>query len=107
LLAARSVGGTLSVYAATKGAVDTLVRHFAFILGPRGIRVNGVAPGIVQTDMSSFAKTDQGREYALGIQALKRLAKPEDIAAAIAFLVSDDARWIVGDTVHVDGGSKL
>ncbi len=106
-LAAHTVVGTLSAYAATKGAIDTLVKHFAFALGPRGVRVNAVAPGIVQTDMSNFTKTDAGRDYALGIQALKRLAEPEDIAGAVAFLASDDARWISGDTIHVDGGSKL
>lgn len=106
-LAARAVVGTLSVYAATKGAVDTLVKHFASVLGPRGVRVNAVAPGIVQTDMSNFTKTDAGRDYALGIQALKRLAEPGDIAGVVAFLASDDARWITGDTIHVDGGSKL
>jgi 3-oxoacyl-[acyl-carrier protein] reductase len=106
-LAAHAVVGTVSAYAATKGAVDTLVKHFAFALGPRGIRVNAVAPGIVQTDMSNFTKTDTGRDYALGIQALKRLAEPADIAGAVAFLASDEAHWITGDTVHVDGGSKL
>jgi 3-oxoacyl-[acyl-carrier protein] reductase len=106
-LAAHAVVGTLSAYAATKGAVDTLVKHFASVLGPRGIRVNAVAPGVVQTDMSNFTRTDAGRDYALGIQALKRLAEPEDIAGAVAFLASDDARWITGDTIHVDGGSKL
>ncbi|MBW4091693.1 MAG: SDR family oxidoreductase [Proteobacteria bacterium] len=106
-LAARSVVGTLSAYAATKGAVDTLVKHFAVVLGPHGVRVNAVAPGIVQTGMSKFTQTDAGRDYALGIQALKRLAEPEDIAGAIAFLASNDARWITGDTIHVDGGSKL
>ena len=99
--------GTLSAYAATKGAVDTLVKHFATALGPRGIRVNAVAPGVVQTDMSSFTKTEAGREIALGMQALKRLAQPEDIATVVAFLASDDAHWITGDTVRVDGGSKL
>jgi NAD(P)-dependent dehydrogenase (short-subunit alcohol dehydrogenase family) len=106
-LAAHAVVGTLPAYAATKGAVDTLVKHFAAALGPHGIRVNAVAPGVVQTDMSNFAKTDAGRDYALGIQALKRLAEPEDIAPAVAFLASDDARWITGDTIRVDGGSKL
>jgi NAD(P)-dependent dehydrogenase (short-subunit alcohol dehydrogenase family) len=105
-LAARSALGN-PAYAATKGAVDTLVRHFAFILGPRGIRVNAVAPGIVHTDMSNFTKTDEGRTFALGIQALKRLAQPDDIAGVVAFLASDDARWITGGTVRVDGGSKL
>ena len=106
-LAARAAVGTLFAYAATKGAVDTLVRHFAAALGPRGVRVKGVAPGIVQTDMSNFTKTDGGRDYALGLQALKRLAEPDDIAGVVAFLASDEARWITGDIVHVDGGSKL
>jgi 3-oxoacyl-[acyl-carrier protein] reductase len=90
-LAARSVVGNISAYASTKGAVDTLVKHFAFILGPRGIRVNAVAPGVVATDMSNFAKTEDGRDFTLGIQALKRIAHPDD----------------TGDIIHVDGGSKL
>jgi NAD(P)-dependent dehydrogenase (short-subunit alcohol dehydrogenase family) len=106
-LAARDAVGTLSVYAATKGAVDTLAKHFAFVLGARGIRVNAVAPGVVQTDMSNFTKTDAGRDYTLGMQALKRLAEPDDFGGVVAFLASDDARWITGDTIHVDGGSKL
>jgi NAD(P)-dependent dehydrogenase (short-subunit alcohol dehydrogenase family) len=106
-LAARASVGTLPAYAATKGAVDTLVKHFAVLLGERGIRVNAVAPGVVQTDMSSFTKTDAGREYTLSIQALKRIAQPDDIGGVVAFLASDAARWITGDTVHVDGGSKL
>ncbi|GLS23853.1 short-chain dehydrogenase [Labrys miyagiensis] len=106
-LAARASVGTIPAYAATKGAVDTLVKHFAAALGPRGIRVNAVAPGIVQTDMSNFTKTDAGRDFALGIQALKRLAEPDDIGGAVAFLASDEARWITGDTLRVDGGSKL
>ncbi|MGV2292333.1 SDR family oxidoreductase [Trinickia sp. YCB016] len=106
-LAARASVGTLAAYAATKGAIDTLVKHFASALGERGIRVNAVAPGVVPTDMSSFAKTDAGRDFTLSIQALKRMAEPDDIGAAVAFLASDDARWITGDTLHVDGGSKL
>ncbi|MGC2508506.1 MAG: SDR family oxidoreductase, partial [Candidatus Acidiferrales bacterium] len=106
-LAAHASVGNISAYAATKGAIDTLVRHFAVALGPRGIRVNAVAPGIVATDMSNFAKTDEGRNYAMGMQALKRMAQPDDIGSVVAFLASDDARWITGDTVRVDGGSKL
>ena len=106
-LAAHAAVGTLSAYAATKGAVDTLVKHFAAVLGARGIRVNAVAPGVVQTDMSNFTKTDAGRNYTLGMQALKRLAEPDDIAGVVAFLASEEARWITGDTIHVDGGSKL
>jgi NAD(P)-dependent dehydrogenase (short-subunit alcohol dehydrogenase family) len=57
--------------------------------------------------MSSFAKTDVGRDLTLGMQALKRIAQPDDIGGVIAFLASDEARWITGDTVRVDGGSKL
>jgi NAD(P)-dependent dehydrogenase (short-subunit alcohol dehydrogenase family) len=106
-LVARASAGTLPAYAATKGAIDTLVKHFAAALGSRGIRVNAVAPGVVETDMSSFTKTEAGRESALGMQALKRLAQPDDIAPVVAFLASEDARWITGDSLHVDGGSKL
>jgi len=106
-LAARASVGSLSAYAATKGAIDTLVKHFAAALGPRGIRVNAVAPGVVETDMSNFTRTEAGREVALGMQALKRLAQPDDIGPVVAFLASDAARWITGDTVNVDGGSRL
>jgi NAD(P)-dependent dehydrogenase (short-subunit alcohol dehydrogenase family) len=106
-LAAHATVGALSAYAATKGAIDTLVKHFASALGDRGIRVNAVAPGVVDTDMSKFARSDAGRDFTLGIQALKRIAQPDDIAAAVVFLASDEARWITGETLRVDGGSKL
>ena len=106
-LVARSAVGTLPAYAATKGAIETMVKYFAAALGSRGVRVNAVAPGVVETDMSSFTKTPEGREVALGLQSLKRLAQPADIAAAVTFLATDDARWVTGDSQHVDGGSKL
>jgi NAD(P)-dependent dehydrogenase (short-subunit alcohol dehydrogenase family) len=106
-LAAHASVGTLAAYAATKGAIDTLVKHFASALGPRGIRVNAVAPGVVATEMSNFTKTDAGRDFTLGMQALQRLAQPDDIGDVVAFLASDGARWVNGDTVRVDGGSKL
>ncbi|WP_419729390.1 SDR family NAD(P)-dependent oxidoreductase [Lichenicola sp.] len=104
---ARTAIGTLAAYAATKGAIDTLVRHFAQGLGARGIRVNAVAPGVVDTDMSSFTKSETGRQVTLAMQALKRIAQPDDIAGSVAFLASDEARWITGHTLSVDGGSKL
>jgi 3-oxoacyl-[acyl-carrier protein] reductase len=113
-LGARSVVGKPSLndpsilaYASTKGALETLVKHWAAILGPRGIRVNGIAPGVIDTDMSNFTKTEAGREVALEMQALKRIGKPEDIADVVAFVASDRARWITGASIPVDGGSKL
>jgi 3-oxoacyl-[acyl-carrier protein] reductase len=98
---------SILAYAATKGALETLVKNWAAILGPRGIRVNAVAPSVIDTDMSSFTKTEAGREVALGMQALKRIGKPEDIADVVAFLASDGARWITGASIPVDGGTKL
>lgn len=98
---------SILAYASTKGALETLVKNWAAILGPRGIRVNAVAPGVIDTEMSNFTKTEGGREIALGMQALKRIGKPEDIADVIAFLASDGARWITGASIPVDGGSKL
>jgi 3-oxoacyl-[acyl-carrier protein] reductase len=98
---------SLLAYASTKGALETLVKNWAAILGPQGIRVNAVAPGVIDTDMSNFTKTEAGRDAALGMQALKRIGKPEDVADVVAFLASDAARWITGASIPVDGGSKL
>ncbi|HZR31193.1 MAG TPA: SDR family oxidoreductase [Terriglobales bacterium] len=98
---------SLLAYTSTKGALETLVKNWAAILGPRGIRVNAVAPGVIDTDMSNFAKTEEGREVTLGMQALKRIGTPKDIADVVAFLASDGARWITGASIPVDGGSKL
>jgi 3-oxoacyl-[acyl-carrier protein] reductase len=94
-------------YSATKGALETLVKNWAAILGPKDIRVNAVAPGVIDTDMSNFTKTEAGREVTLEMQALKRIGKPEDVAVVVAFLASDAARWITGASIPVDGGSKL
>jgi 3-oxoacyl-[acyl-carrier protein] reductase len=79
-LGARAVVGkpdldnaSILAYAATKGAIETLVKNWAAILGPRGIRVNVVAPGVIDTGMSNFTKTEAGRDLVLGMQALKRI----------------------------------
>ena len=97
----------VSAYAASKGAIDTMVKHFALALGPRGIRVNAIAPGFIETDMPNLTKTEEGRATIIGMQALKRIAQPPDVASVVVFLASDEARWITGDTVYVDGGSRL
>src|SRR3984957_12022904 len=111
---ARTVAGkpglenpSILAYAATKGAIETLVKNWAAILGPRGIRVNAVAPGVIDTDMSNFTKTEASRELALVMQAFKRIGKPADVEDVVAFLASDAARWITGASIPVDGGSKL
>ncbi len=96
---------SILAYASTKGALETLVKNWAAILGPSGIRVNAVAPGVIDTDMSSFTKTEAGSEAALGMQALKRIGEPEDVADVVAFMASDAARWITGARIPVDGGS--
>ena len=113
-LGARAVVGKQGVenpsilaYASTKGALETLVKNWAATLGPQRHRVNAVAPGVIETDMSNFTKTEAGREVALGMQALKRIGRPEDVADVVAFLASDGARWITGASIPVDGGSKL
>jgi Enoyl-(Acyl carrier protein) reductase len=68
---------------------------------------NAVAPGVIDTDMSNLVKTDEGKSFVLGMQALKRIGQPDDVGSVVAFLASQDARWITGDIIRVDGGSKL
>jgi 3-oxoacyl-[acyl-carrier protein] reductase len=83
------------------------VKHWATMLGPRGIRVNAVAPMIIETNISNFTKTEAGRNLALNMQSLKKIGKPDDVADVISFLASDGARWITGASIPVNGGSKL
>ena len=99
--------GTIPAYAATKGAIDTMVKHFASLLGERLIRVNAVAPGVVATETSNFTKTDAGRDFRIRHAGVQTPSQPDDIGGVVAFLASNDARWITGDTLHVDGGSRL
>jgi 3-oxoacyl-[acyl-carrier protein] reductase len=106
-LGARAAVGTLAAYASTKGAINTLVKYLASALGPRRIRVNAVAPGVIDTDMSNFTKTEAGRATVMGMQSLKRIGQPDDVASVVEFLASDASCWITGDVIAVDGGSKL
>lgn len=92
-----------AVYSASKAAVETLTRGFAIELGTRGIRVNAVAPAITYTDMTSDIPQEHLREEKR-LTPLGRLAEPDDIADAVAFLCSDSARWITGRTILTDGG---
>jgi NAD(P)-dependent dehydrogenase (short-subunit alcohol dehydrogenase family) len=104
---ARAQVAGLSAYAGTKGAINTFVKQHAPVLAERNIRVNAVAPGVIETDLSSFVKSEDGRGYALGLQSLKRLAGPDDIAQAYVFLASDDSRWVTGEILETSGGTKL
>lgn len=104
---ARAAVAVLPAYAATKGAISTMVKQFASLLGARGIRVNAVAPGVIDTDMSSFVRSDEGRTYTLGMQALQRIGHADDVAGVVGFLASDASRWVTGEIIEAGGGSKL
>ena len=94
-----------AAYAATKGAIDAATRSLAIELGPHGIRVNSVAPGVVDTDMWARNKAVPGViEQIEALTPLRRWATPEDIADVVTFLASDAARFVTGETVCVDGG---
>lgn len=106
-LVARAHFPAIPAYAATKGAVDTLTRHLAAELGARAITVNAVAPGAIDTDMSAWLRSEDGRATAFSIQALQRVGNPGDIASVVAFLAGPDSGWITGQKIEASGGSKL
>lgn len=92
-------------YAASKGAVRSLTRSMAVQLGRRGVRVNALAPGPVLTaHVEAFFPDPPARQARLDRVPLGRFGRPEDVAALACFLASDDASWITGQTVTLDGG---
>jgi 3-oxoacyl-[acyl-carrier protein] reductase len=95
-----------SNYAATKAGAEGFSRALAKELGSRSITVNCVAPGFIDTDMTREL-SEQQRELMLGQIALGRLGAPDEIAALVAFLVSDTAGYITGETVHINGGMYM
>ncbi|WP_187969552.1 SDR family NAD(P)-dependent oxidoreductase [Aquibium microcysteis] len=94
---------TSSVYSASKAAVVTLVHGFARELGPRGITVNAVAPGVIETDMTADILRERG-EQILAATPLRRIGQPDDVAGVVTFLASADAGWVTGRTIIADGG---
>jgi NAD(P)-dependent dehydrogenase (short-subunit alcohol dehydrogenase family) len=97
--------GLGSLYAATKAAATNLTRTLAADLAGRGIRVNAVSPGFIETDMlDGTAPTEEARAMVTGLHPLGRLGKPEDVANAVTFLLSSRAAFITGQDLGVDGG---
>lgn len=103
---AESGSAGQAIYAATKGAVSALVKSLAKELGPSGIRVNAVAPGFIETDLTAHYNEDKRQQLTTQI-SLRRLGQADEVAAAIGFLCSNDARYITGHILAVDGGFSL
>ena len=94
-------------YSMTKGAVNALTLTLALELGSRGITVNSVAPGVVDTEAAAWLADPTLRSQAAALSPFNRVGEPDDIADIVAFLASDDARWITGQTIDATGGSLL
>lgn len=93
-------------YAASKAGVIGMTKSLAKEIGSRGINVNAVAPGFIETDMTDVLGEKAKDEYKKGIP-LRKLGKPEDVANVIAFLASDAADYVTGQVIHVDGGMVM
>jgi 3-oxoacyl-[acyl-carrier protein] reductase len=97
-------GPGLALYCATKGALEQVTAVAAKELGPRGITVNTVSPGATDTDLLRGANSEEALERAAAMTALQRLGRPDDVAAVVAFLASDDGRWVTGQNIRATGG---
>jgi NAD(P)-dependent dehydrogenase (short-subunit alcohol dehydrogenase family) len=96
-----------AAYAATKAALDGITRALAMEYGPRGVRANSVAPGVVETALwRELLARDGVEETIVGQTALRRLATPDDIADVVVFLASDAARFVTGEVLAADGGMR-
>ena len=98
-----------SAYAAMKGGIEVFTRYLAAELGPRGIRANVVAPGAIATDFGGGVVRDneQINKHISGITALGRVGLPDDIGGVVAFLCTDDARWVNAQRIEVSGGMNV
>ena len=95
-----------SIYSATKGAVDVITRVLAKELGPKKIRVNAVNPGLTVTEGNEFMRESEMEQQMVAQTPLGRLGKPDDIAEVVAFVASDEARWVTGALLQAGGGLR-
>lgn len=96
--------GTSPAYHAAKGAVRTITKNVALLWAKQGIRVNSIHPGFIETPILEPAKGTEMEEGMLAVTPMGRLGQPEEIAAAVAYLASDDASFVTGAELYVDGG---
>jgi 3-oxoacyl-[acyl-carrier protein] reductase len=106
-VAAEHVNAGQANYAASKGAVNAFTRALAVELGSRNVTVNAIAPGFVETDMTEAVRNKAGDFIQKKLIPVRRLGKPEDIAAAVVFLAGPGASYITGQVITVDGGLSL
>lgn len=104
---ARTAFPGMPAYSATKGFVDVLTLHLAAELGPRGITVNAVAPGVIETRLTTGLLEGGGADAVQSIQALAGIAGPDRVAGIVAFLAGPDGIWTTGQVIDVSGGTKL
>ena len=104
---ARAATPAMSAYGGSKAAVEQLTRCLAVELGPAGVRVNVVSPGMTMTPMLEGNMDQQGIEQVASHTPLRRVGTPEDVAEAVLFLASDQAGWITGQVVQSSGGLSL
>jgi len=104
-IAARTPQMDVGLYTASKAGLEAITRQAAVELGPLGIRVNAVAPGVIRTGMAEVVYADpELHEKRRGLVPLRRIGTPADVGGAVAFLLSDDAAYVTGQTIVVDGG---
>ncbi|RYF72436.1 MAG: SDR family oxidoreductase, partial [Cytophagaceae bacterium] len=106
---ARFTGVGYAVYASLKGAIETLTKYMAAELGSRGIAVNVVAPGAIETDFGGGVVRDNEHvnKHIASVTALGRVGLPDDIGGVVAFLCTEEARWINAQRIEVSGGMNL